>query len=437
MPALTAVRAAAGESQAAPQAIPAFFRQAEVDSAARELASAFDVERVSEDVTDDIMVSVWPQIDDAGYRAAVHASVRDNVRSITEIIAGRLDIDAAEPQGALDFAEVTAQLDVPLSEIERAYRVGIASVWSHWFALARQHAEDAGVALPDLLGGPTMTIFAFADHVLASVIPRFEAIRGDLHHTRRHLRRMTLMQVLDGTIDEPSEDLDRSLDYCLADTHLALLVDTARGRPPEKEIAQLRAAADARSVLELQHGPHSWIVWLGRPAGFGPTQLTRLRRALGNVEFTVAVGEPGAGIAGLRRTRLQALETTRVQRALGVEGHRCLWAREVRLESLLLNDEDRARRFVADELGRLASNDTLAQRLRETLLAWLATGSHVSAAAILGVHENTVRNRIRHAEERLGTSLFQRRTELQVALRLERVLRARDGGEAEKSERAG
>jgi len=136
------------------------------------------------------------------------------------------------------------------------------------------------------------------------------------------------------------------------------------------------------------------------------------------------VCEPGAGLAALRRTREQALEAARGQRALGAGGHKCLWAREVRLESLLLNDEERAREFVAEELGQLAASDPQAQRLRETLLAWLATGSHVSAAAILGVHENTVRNRIRTAEDLLGTSLLPRRTELQVALRLGSVLSA-------------
>jgi DNA-binding PucR family transcriptional regulator len=172
----------------------------------------------------------------------------------------------------------------------------------------------------------------------------------------------------------------------------------------------------------LQHGAQSWILWLGFRNGFGNAQRSRLRRAVAETGFTVAAGEPCAGLAGLRRTREQALEAARVQRALGSEGHRCLWAREVRLESLLLNDEQRARDFVAEELGQLASGDPQSARLRETLLAWLATGSHVSAAAMLGVHENTVRNRIRAAEDILGASLLPRRTELQVALRLGSVL---------------
>ncbi len=43
---------------------------------------------------------------------------------------------------------------------------------------------------------------------------------------------------------------------------------------------------------------------------------------------------------------------------------------------------------------------------------------------MLGVHENTIRNRIRQAEDLLAAPLVNRRTELQVALRLERILQA-------------
>ncbi|HYZ81725.1 MAG TPA: helix-turn-helix domain-containing protein, partial [Solirubrobacteraceae bacterium] len=133
-------------------------------------------------------------------------------------------------------------------------------------------------------------------------------------------------------------------------------------------------------------------------------------------------GDPCPGLDGLRRTRDHAFEAARVQRALGPAHGRCTWLRDVRLEALLLTDEARARSFVDAELGRLADDGDGSARLRETLLTWLDVGSHVSAAAILGVHENTVRNRIRAAEELLGAPLPGRRTELQVALRLQRML---------------
>jgi sugar diacid utilization regulator len=406
--------------------------EVEVTDAARRLAALVDVEEAAASVSDDILSDVWPHMDDASFRAAVHRSVLDNVRAVVDVLAGRIALDDAVPQGAIDFADVSAQLDVPAAEVERAYRIGTGALWKQWFSCARSYSESADVPLADLVGAPMLTIIRYTDHILTSVISRYETIRSELHRTRRDLRRLTIKQILDGSIAAISEDLNDTLDYSLGDTHVALLLDTGCSRQPDREIAALRAAADARGTLVLQHGAHSWVVWLGFRNGFGNAQRSRLRRAVAETGFTVAAGEPCAGVPGLRRTREQALEAARVQRALGTEGHRCLWAREVRLESLLLNDEQRARDFVAEELGQLAANDPQAARLRETLLAWLATGSHVSAAAMLGVHENTVRNRIRAAEDILGASLLPRRTELQVALRLGSVLSGLhpDSGEA-------
>lgn len=224
-----------------------------------------------------------------------------------------------------------------------------------------------------------------------------------------------------------TEDLDRVLGYSLADTHLALLVDSNRASPSGTDIAALRDAADARATLVLQHTAHTWVVWLGRPGGFDPEHLGRLRAALAQTGLTVAAGEPGLGLAGLRRTRRHALDAARVRLALGVGGSRCLWAHEVRLETLLLANRERAVGFLTDGLGELLAPDPFTRRLRETLLTWLTMGSYADSAALLGVHENTVRNRLRAAQDILGVSLAGRRTELMLALRLERLLRTVTG----------
>jgi DNA-binding PucR family transcriptional regulator len=55
-------------------------------------------------------------------------------------------------------------------------------------------------------------------------------------------------------------------------------------------------------------------------------------------------------------------------------------------------------------------------------MVWFESGSHVSTAARMRVHEHTIRNRIQRAEEAIGHPLTTRRTELQVALRLFQVV---------------
>jgi DNA-binding PucR family transcriptional regulator len=75
------------------------------------------------------------------------------------------------------------------------------------------------------------------------------------------------------------------------------------------------------------------------------------------------------------------------------------------------------------ELGPLASTAEPAQRLRETVLAFIASrGSATRAAKELYVHQNTVAYRVKRAEEMLGRKVTERQIELTCALTLARAL---------------
>jgi len=406
-------------------ALPHSYHDFRVTTTARALAADIGVERAAAAVTDDILAEVWPGVEDPAFLAALGRSLHDELRAIFDLLAGRADL-AVVPETALEFADAAAHLGIPDSEIHRAYRVLFVSLWSRWCSAARALGGDVAM-FDELIDDPTRVIHAYVDDVVEAVVARHGQVYAELHQTRREHRRRLLTQILDGSIDETTEELDRELGYSLADTHLALLIDDDHGSPSAADIAALRDVVDARGSLLVEHTARTWVVWLGRPGGFESVHLERLLALLAATGLTVAVGEPGEGLPGLRRTRQHALDAARVQRALGVDKRRCLWAREVRLEMLLLADRERAREFVADELAPLSASDPFTRRLRETLLAWLTTGSYNGAAACLGVHENTVRNRLRAAQELLGVSLVRRRTELVVALRLERVLRSVSG----------
>lgn len=92
------------------------------------------------------------------------------------------------------------------------------------------------------------------------------------------------------------------------------------------------------------------------------------------------------------------------------------------LDLFLLRDTPRARIYVEKTLGLLAAQSAESARLCETVEAWMNFGSHIAAAEYLGIHEQTVRNRLARAETLLGTNLRQNRTEIEVALRLRHVL---------------
>ena len=80
---------------------------------------------------------------------------------------------------------------------------------------------------------------------------------------------------------------------------------------------------------------------------------------------------------------------------------------------------DAARHLVERELGKLAAPDPGLDIVRETLSHYLRNGSNiVLTASELYVHRNTVRYRLDQAEQLVGHPLTERRTEMDVALRL-------------------
>lgn len=400
-------------------AAPGWLHGTDTAAATRGLAAEVDVESAARAVTADIVAECWSDQDDPSFHVSLYHSVEANVQGIFDILAGRLE-GGIVPLPALEFAELCAHLDIPAAEVEKCYRVGMASLWTRWCDVAWTRAS-ATITFDELIKDPTLAIHAYVDNVLDAVVARHGETLEDLTRTHRDRRRLLLTQILDGSVDTIPEELEQELGYSLGDTHIAVLLETDRMALPKREIAALRSAADARGSMTLQHTPRAWVVWLGRPAPFEAQHLSRLRRVLDEKALKAAVGDPAPGLAGLRQTRDQVFEAARVQAALGADAGTCVWLRDVRLEALLLGDDERAKTFIAAELGSLAAEGESNARLRETLLTWLDTGSHVSAAAILGVHENTVRNRLRAAEDLLGAPLCGRRTELQVALRLQRV----------------
>jgi DNA-binding PucR family transcriptional regulator len=87
--------------------------------------------------------------------------------------------------------------------------------------------------------------------------------------------------------------------------------------------------------------------------------------------------------------------------------------------SLLAADVPRARAFVASQLGALASPAEPAQRVRDTILAYLAAGGSATRVAKgLHVQHNTVAHRVKRAEEILGRKVTERPIELICALTL-------------------
>jgi sugar diacid utilization regulator len=234
----------------------------------------------------------------------------------------------------------------------------------------------------------------------------------------------------------------------LAQHHLALILwrqgtaadgrdDAAGWSRDQLELAVNRAAGRLRAPATLTMPPEETLTdvrgdalacWLTSPVPFAAAyleSLTELFAALfaARPEVRVAVGVPGPGQAGFRRSHLAAVDAYRVARAAGRTG--VTGYAEVGALALLSADQERARWFVAEELGRLAEADPGLGDLRETALCYLDCGRNlVDTARRLHVHRNTVVYRLAKIQRLLGRPLDERAFATQAALTLATL----DGG---------
>jgi hypothetical protein len=391
-----------------------------------DVAAGLKVETLTESVHGAIASSVFPRhTRDSAFDSALIQCVDGNVRSVLDIAGGHLTAGESDPQFALTFAAVVAELGIPFGTLERAYWVGVQRFLQEWFDGLRRirgHGEGPSV-------DPTSAVFPYVMRVLDLVGDRYDAVERERSRTGEDRRRALVEQLLDGSVTHHVQEFDNLLRYRLRGAHIALLFETGDRAVVQRALARLCDQTGAWGSLVIQREASRWSVWLGYPKDLDDRKLHTVRRAIVNLDEPVAVGGPGVGIAGIRQSHLEACRAAELRPVLAAPP-KCLWYRDVRLEAFLLDDTSAAQRFVAEELGVLADDTERAHRIRETLLASLATGSHARAAAELGVHENTVRLRVRSATEVLGEALTERRTELLVALRLRQALGGAQPGES-------
>jgi DNA-binding PucR family transcriptional regulator len=204
------------------------------------------------------------------------------------------------------------------------------------------------------------------------------------------------------------------LDFELERHHLGLI---AWGEDPAGAAGRL-AAELGRPLLAVSPQPAGatcWV-WISGARPLDPTQQRALRR-FAPQRAQIALGLEAFGEAGFRASHRQAL---RARRFAPEHGSPLTHYADVALEALAFESEEDARAFVAHELRGIEDDSSRSRDIRETLAAYFAAEYNAACAgATLGVHQQTVANRLRAAEERLGcASIHDRRIELELALRL-------------------
>jgi len=351
--------------------------------------------------------------DDPDMAAAMRESAYANLRAgFAELARDRSPLPAGPPAGAVEEALASAQAGVPLDALLQTYRIGHAVVWDAMLEVVNEMDELDRQARTDVLLVCSRYTFAYIDRVIPFVTEEYTRERDRLMRGREQRRVQLVRDVLDGAVVDGGE-----LGYELATSHRGVI---GWGEGTDTILPLLAAALELRLLLVSVSGQTVWA-WLGGARQSDPA----LRRALSELELAqcgLAFGRVGDGPDGFRSSHREARGAHRIAVATGTA---VLYYDDVALECVMLADERAARAFIAAELAPLDRGRDGA-KLRETLSAYFASGFNASAAAaMLKVNDRTIAYRLNSIEDQLGRSVRARQTELQAAIRLERVLEGR------------
>jgi hypothetical protein len=394
------------------------------------LAASIDVEQLSSRLAEVMLDEVYSHvIDPELLRPLLIPATAEKLACLSELIAGRITLDEMEAPAALAFAEEVGRQGISEQTLERSYRVGIEALWDWWMSVVEQHCEQTGDPVVEVVRTSIPVLFGFVDRMLFVALAAYHRAVSQRSRTREYRRIQLVDQLLDGTLTDPGIDVERFIGYAFAQHHLAAVLVSGDRAEDRKFAAELKRAAQAVELLVLEPGPGPTELWLGFPTPVTGAMRSALASQAAAAARRLAFGEPAQGLEGFCVAMNSARNAATIQAMLADHGPQLAWAEDLRIEMLALDNPAATRAYVDSVLGTALDRGLLTSRARETLEAWLVTGSYVGAASLLGVHEQTVRQRLHRLEEALGQSLHARRTELHVALRLSLLTLPPDSGD--------
>ena len=335
-----------------------------------------------------------------GLKAAVTAALELGI----EAVERSEDRPAPIPTVLLSQARLAARHGVKLETVLRRYLAGYTLLGDFLIEESERGGQLNGASLKRLLRIQA----ALLDRLIGAVSEEYEREeRGRLGNAEQRradrVRRLLAGELLDTT--ELAYDLDA--------WHLGLI---AVGPGAGEALGELARALDRLLLLVRRQEGAAWA-WLGSRRSFDPDQLESLASREWPAGVSLAIGEPGKGLAGWRFTHQQASAALPI--ALRSSQTLTRYSDVALLASILQDD------LLTTSLRQLYLAPLLEERdggavSRETMRSYFAAGRNVSSAAVtLGVNRHTVTNRLRATEERLGRSLDTCAVEIDAALRIE------------------
>jgi DNA-binding PucR family transcriptional regulator len=352
-------------------------------------------------------------------RAATYASTVSVLTLMADMVRlGRPPSEATLPPDAVEYTREFVRRGASMDGLLRAYHVGHATFFHNWVAGVEAEESDADVVARAIELGANWT-FDYVHALNRELAAHYTAEHEQWVRSANAVRTETVRVLLAGDSIDANVAAPR-LGYELRRHHLAFVVwSEGEEFGPEHFTDMERSAVELASQIGVEA---PLVVLLGRglvAAWVGAREPIVVPRPAFRGECLVAIGSPGVGVAGFRTSHQDAMHARRVARLGGRRPGTVTCFEDVALPAVASSDFDLARRFVASELGPLSAPDDETVRLAATLRAYLEeNASPRRAGRRLGIHENTVKNRVRAAADLLGQAPEERVAELLVALRL-------------------
>lgn len=340
---------------------------------------------------------------DAEYLHGIRQAVETAVDHTIEASAAPEDRPPSVPPAILAQVRLAARRRTPLETVLRRYLAGHAVLGDFVAEEAERQGVDAAQLRQVLRAQAAET-----DRVLAAISATYRqeaASARPLSSDRR--RALQIRRLLDGELLDPF-----GLGYDLDRWHVGMVAPKATGSETFDAFA---ANHDAARLVITGDDSLLWG-WLGFRERPDPPLNAPAPAARPSDGHRAGIGEPAHGRTGWRLTHEQARAALAVA-SLG-EATLVRYA-DVALLSAALRDELLAASLRSLYLEPLDGERDGGEVLRGTLRAYLEADRNASsAAAALGVSRNTVGNRLRTIEARIGHLRPSILGDLSVALQL-------------------
>ncbi len=347
------------------------------------------------------------------------ASTAANLSVMFEALRHGIAVDEIDvPPPAAAYAQRFAQRGLPVEALLRAYRLGDHR-FIQWFlahltewTTTPQQLEQAASEVVDFT-------VAYVDRISEALIGIYREERKLWGQRTDAARAAQVRAVLsDASVDATTAEIMTGV--AMHRWHVAAVVWLA---PDQRDVVR-RMEEATRALHEAGPSPalivpadaHTLWAWVSSGTEEAARQLD-LSGVLDQCpDVRLALGEPARHLQGFRTTHRQALRAQAVADT-AVPPKRETHFAQVRLSALLSENIEDLRAWVDRALGGLVRDEEATARLRDTLRTYLETGGNsVETAERLHVHRNTVRYRVRRAEEVRGRPLDDDRIDLEVAL---------------------